>query len=202
MPVTREVPSLTDVSPEYARVANRLTALVEREKQLDAEKLKISQAFSSWGPVADQDHKNRVEDIIAGKPFEPRSAAIQENRARLADIEEERRLGREAQYRLQNERAEEYRRASRLVCANFADEHRALAEKFYGILVAVAETRIAIGLLQLDIERSGASAIYLDDVGNDLLDGCLDRSGGLAQELRNGIRRGYLAADAMPEELR
>ncbi|RWP72377.1 hypothetical protein [Mesorhizobium sp.] len=200
--MTREVPSLADVSPTYGRIAARLDELNEREHTLSAEKAKLTKAFADWGPTAEGDKRSRVDDIVQGKPFERRSPATEEISGRIADIEEETRLIREAKHLLQNERAQEYLRASRLVCAAFADEHRALAEKFYGILVEAAEIRIEIGLLHLDIARSGASADYLYDAGNELLDGCLDRTGGLAQELRNGIRRGYLKADALPEELR
>jgi hypothetical protein len=200
--VPREIPKLTDVSPGYARITARLAALTERENALNAEKRKGLQAIASWGQTADQNQQSRVDDIVAGKPFERRSTVYQETQARLADIEEERQLAREAQHQLQNERADEYHRASRLVCAAFADEHRALAEKFYNQLAAAAETRVEIGLLQLDIERSGASSSYLHDVGIDLLDGSLDRTGAMAQELRNGIRLGFMNANAMPVELR
>jgi len=200
--VPREVPSLTAVSPKYASITARLTALAERENELNAEKLKEMQAIANWGQTADQNQQSRVEDIVAGKPFERRSTVYQETQARLADIEEERQLAREAQHQLQIDRAQEYQRASRLVCAAFADEHRALAERFYGQLAAAAATRVEIGLLQLDIERSGASSSFLLDVGVDLLDGSMDRTSAMAQELRKGVRLGFLRAGAVPAELR
>lgn len=198
----RDVPSLQSVSPEYARIATRLAELVGREHELNRRKTEIATAMSNWGATADGEQRNRVDDIIAGKPFEPRLSVSEEFGAQIGDIEEERRLNKEAIHQLQIQRAEEHRRASSMVCAAFADEHSTLAEKLYTQLAAAAATRVEIGLLQLDIERSGASGSYLVDVGVDLLDGSLDRTGAMAQELRNGIRLGFLKADAVPQELR
>ncbi|MFB9984345.1 hypothetical protein ACFSQQ_16455 [Mesorhizobium kowhaii] len=198
----RDIPTLQSVSPEYARIASRLAELFDREHELNRRKSEIATAMSNWGATADGEHRNRVGDIIAGKPFEPRASVSEQFGAQIADIEEERRLNKEAIHQLQVQRAEEYTRASGLVCASLADEHRELAKTFYSQLATAAQTRVDIGLLRLEIERSGASALSLSDVGDDLLDGSLDRTGVIAQELRRGTRLGYLKAETVPEELR
>lgn len=199
--VTRQVPELTSVSPKYATIVSRIAELSERENALGTEKAKLLTEVQNWGATADFEHRSRVNEVIAGKPFEARPSAISEFHDRIGEIEDERRLIREALHLLQVDRADEYRRASKLVCATFAEEHRAMAERYYGKLAAVAETRAEIGRLRVDVERSGAAAGYLPEVGFDLLDGSLDRTGGMAQELRRGVQLGFLQADAIPAEL-
>jgi hypothetical protein len=200
--MNRDVPSLQSVSAEYARIVGRLSELVDREHVLNSEMAAITHSMINLGAVADGLQRDRVADTIAGKPFEPRRSAMEDLQRRIVDINEEKRLIREAQHQLHNRKAEEYARASRAVCATFSAEHEALAAQFYELLSAAAEVRVKIGLLRLDVERSGASASSLYDAGVDLLDGSLDRTGSMAYELRNGVRRGYLKAENIPVELR
>jgi hypothetical protein len=191
----KTVPALADVHPPFGVLAQRVADLQVELTELDKERNTLIAQVGELQVRSDQD---KLRAVMAGLP-EPVAAPLPDH---LREVEDRRRLVKQAIDLLIIERNEEYRRASRKVCESFEEERRALVVAMFQGLAAAAEARVQLGLLALDIERAGADAGGFDNPLRDMFGPALHPNSELAPEMRRAIADGYLPESALPAELR
>jgi len=191
----KPVPTLEDVSPEYSRLMTQHHALMAKADALDAEILALHAAA---GEIRiNSSHGARVDALLRGVNYQPPSSVQDE----IADKAAERRAVDSAIRDLSGQIKVERVHASRLVTAQFADEHRELARQFFTLIAAATEVHAKFGELRLHLARAGIDN-QLFDFGEELCGAPSHRNGRAGLALREAVKRSYLKANEVPEAFR
>jgi hypothetical protein len=194
----KPIPSLDEVSPEYAKLTERHTQLMQRAADIDAEIRSVHSAMAERQVSHVNPQADRIAALIDGAQAPP-PANLQD---RIADLSLVRKDINDAINTLAVTLADERRKASRLIAAQFDTEHREMAVEFFGHLCAAASVHTRLEKLRLRFFRAGVDPSGLTDFARDIMGEPTSRTDTAAQILRDAIRKGYLPASSLPEEFR
>lgn len=189
----KPVPAPEDVSAELRTLQARHAALIAEQAAIETEQRDIVREQASVR--LEDDRKTQVDALIRGSAYQPPADV----RDRIAALAKRRELVRDALHELSCLIREERLRASSLVVAEFRGEQQALAKDFFKHLAAAAAVHAKLGAMRQRIEIAGFDSGGLHDFGRDLLGIPGKRADHAGFALRDGIRRGYIAAADVPE---
>lgn len=190
--IDRPIPAIESVSESYRLLLERRDALVAEDHILDAESVALRRELAEGEKAQLKD--DRVAALVAGVTYVT-PAPVQE---RLGNIERKKRLIQAALSEIAGRLRGEHSSASRLVAAEFSPDQAALAREFYGHLVKAIEVHSKFGHLKQRLERAGIDSGSLHDFGREILGSPSNSTDHAAYALRDGVKRGYVAAADCP----
>jgi hypothetical protein len=192
----KPIPTLEDLSPEYAKLTERLASLNARLVEIQKATSTIhAQIAAEQGRDV---HQERISALISGVNFEmPESV-----RNQMSAYASERRDITDAVHELTIIIAEEHRKASRLAIGQFSAEHLECAAEFFNHIAAAARAHTRFGEMKREFMRAGIDTTSFSDFGREMFGEPLSRNDEAGYALRDAVKRGYLATSALPAEFR
>jgi len=190
--INRPIPALDSVSENYRETIARRDTLTAEVLLLEEEARRLKQDLAQQQKAHLAD--DRVAALVAGVTYETPAPVLEQ----LGNIERKKRLLHAALSEIATKLRADHFSASRLVAAEFFPDQMALAREFYMHLVRAIEVHSKLGHLRQRLERSGVDSSSLHDFGREIF-GAPNRSDDHAgYALRDGVKRGYITAQACP----
>lgn len=192
----KPIPTPEDVSAELRELLARDAVIGAEADAVDKERREIG-LITAAEQYAD-DRKGAIDALVKGSSYSPsidirdRTATLVKRAAILKDARHE------VSVLIKAARHD----ASRLVVAEFRPEQLQMAKEFFAHIAAAAKVHAAFGAMRMRIERAGFDSGGLHDFGRDLMGVPGKKADPAGFALRDGIRRGYIADSAVPEEYR
>ncbi len=192
----KAIPSLSEVSPEYARLSGLHEKLMARATELNEQVRSLHAQIGS--EQAANRHGDRVASLLAGVDY----SAAPPIKDQLAALSAEKSATDTAIQELAGQIKLERERASRLAVKQFDEDQAAMAAEFFKQVAAAAKVHAGYGELRRQFHRAGVDPAGLRDFGEELFGDPGHRNGDVGIAMRAAVRRGYLKATDVPEAYR
>ncbi|MBB4257294.1 hypothetical protein [Bradyrhizobium sp. CIR3A] len=191
------VPSLSEASPQYAKLLTLRDELHAQRRATDGEIVRLVGALRSAPKAL---HRAKIAQLLGDQ--EPESEASAPSRERLNELRQHLSAIDEAISLNDTRIAQERIKASAVVCDQVQDEHRRRVRDICFRLIDLRETMLSYSQLvdtfnDEDIAWSRLSPSQLLALGNPR-----DRQSEVALYLRAAVKSGFLVQNEVPEAIR